>query len=564
MDFYESLFKYDLEIQNKLNLRLNYFLQNIQNPTQPIEISKTAYNIHFLNNLNQILEEINQSNILKTKIFSQMKQKYSKKYLIFAKNISEIFERNEINTKKNNNFNQKFINTDFKSKIISDINKIICDVIKTNIKKNFIREINNNYNSLRERCCSEKDTLINIHLDDELIDNNERENITTYKYIPNSNFQNYHLKNKKDVLMNLKNNFAKNNYFTSKSPTPRNLINISGKNIKTKPQNTQINNHNNCFKNNSNKFNGNSLCLKDYNSNNNVVNNVFNNDIKNQHSIKFDEVNKGSMNKKNKFFDNSNIFTKKLDEILPEKKNIDGWKNKKIYEKGGQKIVIKNIKLNKKNNTNNILTNNEEKINYNFDKKIYNKKENVNNSINDYKKSNRKQCLSPDGIGRNKKIRLIKFKVENYNLNLEINNNIANNIAILNNKFDNREKSEKNKNANTLVENYGKNIINRDIINKKHYLIRNYNTIMNSNGTENFIKDSILKKSHSREINANKGENKNLDDKNDNLKLENNVKNTQNKMQNKKRLFNVKEKRILSSKIHIKRRKEENKFIFWN
>ena len=556
MDFYESLFKYDLEIQNKLSTRLNIFLQNIQNPNQAIEYSKTVNNIHFFNTLNQIIEEINQSNILKSKICSEMKQKNSKKYIIFAKNTSEIAERKKNNLGNRNNFNQKFFNTeDKKSKIISDINKIICDSIKTNVRQNFLVEINNNLNSPREHYCSEKDTTINFNLNDEINDNDERENITTYKYIPNNNPQNNHMQNKYSIHINSKNDFKKNFHSNSKSPSIRNLINISGKNIKPKQQTANLNSHNNRLKKSINNFYGISLRLKDYKLNNNVINN----DIKSQNSIKFDELDKKNIDKKSKFYNNNNAFIKKFDEILQEKKNTEEWNNKKIYEKGDQKIYIKNIRLNK-NINNNVNTNNEKTANNNINKKIDIKKENVNNSISDHKKGNKKQCLSPDDISRNKKIHLIKFKVKDHNLNLEINTDITNNIAILNNKFNKREKSEKNKNAITIIENSGKNIINRDLINKKNYLIRNYNTIMNNIETEHVIKKAVLKKSHSREINLNINVIKNLVDKNDYLKFENKIKNAE----NKKRLLSVNEKRILSSKIHIRKRKEENKFMFWN
>ena len=556
MDFYESLFKYDLEIQNKLSTRLNIFLQNIQNPNQAIEYSKTVNNIHFFNTLNQIIEEINQSNILKSKICSEMNQKNSKKYIIFAKNTSEIAERKKNNLGNRNNFNQKFFNTeDKKSKIISDINKIICDSIKTNVRQNFLVEINNNLNSPREHYCSEKDTTINFNLNDEINDNDERENITTYKYIPNNNPQNNHMQNKYSIHINSKNDFKKNFHSNSKSPSIRNLINISGKNIKPKQQTANLNSHNNRLKKSINNFYGISLRLKDYKLNNNVINN----DIKSQNSIKFDELDKKNIDKKSKFYNNNNAFIKKFDEILQEKKNTEEWNNKKIYEKGDQKIYIKNIRLNK-NINNNVNTNNENTANNNINKKIDIKKENVNNSISDHKKGNKKQCLSPDDISRNKKIHLIKFKVKDHNLNLEINTDITNNIAILNNKFNKREKSEKNKNAITIIENSGKNIINRDLINKKNYLIRNYNTIMNNIETEHVIKKAVLKKSHSREINVNKNVIKNLVDKNDYLKFENKIKNAE----NKKRLLSVNEKRILSSKIHIRKRKEENKFMFWN
>ena len=81
-----------------------------------------------------------------------------------------------------------------------------------------------------------------------------------------------------------------------------------------------------------------------------------------------------------------------------------------------------------------------------------------------------------------------------------------------------------------------------------------------NNETEHVIKKAVLKKSHSREINVNINVIKNLVDKNDYLKFENKIKNAE----NKKRLLSVNEKRILSSKIHIRKRKEENKFMFWN
>ena len=63
MDFYESLYKYELEIQEKISARLNAFLQKINNSTgQIIEYQKSANNNpNFLNNINQLIFEINQS-----------------------------------------------------------------------------------------------------------------------------------------------------------------------------------------------------------------------------------------------------------------------------------------------------------------------------------------------------------------------------------------------------------------------------------------------------------------------------------------------------------------------
>ena len=620
MDFYESLYKYDLEIQEKITARLKTFLQNISNSTDQIrEYQKSANsNFNFLNNINQLISEINQSEAFKSKISNthkiinrnQKRQRSIKKDLIYAKDISECNENYSLDNNNKNYFNQKFIThiipdkNSFNKKLVSDINKLICDSIIQNVKNKFLIEINNknfsnndassNISSFRERCCSENSTKKIPK------ETNKIKNINPYQYIQNYNTNNNytHYKNKLSVQMNLRSNIAKNtdnnNKLNSESPFARNLINISENNIKIKPKTTSNINHNNKVKNSLSNFSGSLLRLKEYNTNNVKINNEFltnnnqelNNNNQNlqlnRHSIKFNELKR--RNKETQIqVNNKNAYTNKFQKIFPTNKNkIDELKNLKIFEHG-QKILIKNIKLN------NPITNREQSQTY---KNMYIKKSllfqqignnnDSNNSDNnsDNQKSKKRICVSPGEISRNKNINLVKFKRENNdNLNLHIDSEINNLILA-------EEKSERNrhKNQDYLVCKDGSNLYknnvktyaensylnnNNETANKKRYLIRNKNKIGNDAETINFN----MKKSNSKEVTPNFRAIKNLGVNNNsnvnrikgnkerdfnNMRAE-----TNNDLEKKKRLYSVTEKRILSSKIHIRGR-EDNKFLFWN
>ena len=187
MDFYDSIYQYDLEMENKITNRLNNFLKFInilksENPLNISNIGDTKYN-----HITEILEEIENSSKFKNRLLLNKKKnlllrmnyktKVNSKYYIYAKNMSQnnhkmdIIEVKNSTLKKDNDsmdstyfkkersfeigtiFNQKSIqddNTDIeenKEKDIiemlkSDINKIICDMIKQNVKNIYRRQLN--------------------------------------------------------------------------------------------------------------------------------------------------------------------------------------------------------------------------------------------------------------------------------------------------------------------------------------------------------------------------------------------------------------------------------------
>ena len=601
MDFYESLYKYELEIQEKISARLNAFLQKINNSTgQIIEYQKSANNNpNFLNNINQLIFEINQSNAFKSNIINihkkinqnRNKQKSINKDHIYAKTISECNEKYSIDNNNNkNNFNQKFIipifpdKNNYNKKLISDINKLVCDSITQNVKNKYLIEINtknfnnndtsSNYSSFRERCCSENSTKRNQKETDEI------KNITTYQYIQNNKnsiINNNRFKNKLSVQMKLINNFTKNpeinNKLNSESPLMRNLINISGNNIKIKQKTTNIN-HNNRVNNNLSNFSGNLKHLKEYNANNPIINDellinnnqeIFSNKIlqSNRNSIKFNELKR--RNKDTQIQINNNIvyMNKHQKTFSTNKNNLGRFKNKKIFERG-QKILIKNIKLN------NPTTNREQTQTYKnmhikkplFFQKIGSNNDSSSNIISNNQKSKKRICISPNDVSRNKNDNLIKFKIQNNNnLNLDINSEINNLILA-------EEKSERNKNKNLKTYTENQDLNNNDIISKKRFLIRNRSKIDKGAETINFN----MRKSHSKDVVVNFEVIKNLAENNNKIneikenreKVFKNIRGeTGNELEKRKRLYSVAGKRILSSKIHIRGR-EDNKFLFWN
>ena len=636
MDFYESLYKYDLEIQDKISSRINTFLQNINNSKdQIVEYRNSANNnSNFSNNINQLIYEINQSNAFKSIIKNthkkiiknNNKQKPINKDFIYAKDISECNESYITENNNKNNFNQKFVKqlisdkNNYNKNLISDINKIICDSIIQNVKKKFQIEINNkifnsydtssNYNSFHDRCCSENPSNKIQNETDKI------NNITAYQYIQNTNSNNNNymrFKKKLNINVNLRDNFTKspinNNKLSPKSPLMRNLINITRSNIKIKTKTTK-NNNSKEKNNNLSNFSRSLLRLKEYDTSNVVINNeiLINNNQElnnnnnncnnnynlklNRHSIKFNELKK--RNKEIQIqINNKNAYTNKYQKVFPVNKNnyIDEFKNKKVFDHG-QKILIKNIKLNNPINPNTNREQTQTYKNMNFKKPLLfqqiGKNNNNNNNtdntniIFDNPKSKRHICVSPDKININKNNNLIKLKIgSNDDLNIDIDSEISNLILI----GENSERSKYKKDLFTYCKdkcnlyknnekNYTENsdLNNNNIQNTKCYSIRNHNKMGKATPTININ----LRKSHSKEVAANYevlknlvGNNNNntngiIEDKNDKEEVFKNMRaETNNELEKRKRLCSVNEKRILSGKIHIRGR-ENNKFMFWN
>ena len=184
MDFYDSLLQYDLKIQNNLIERLNSFIKSISLLKNESIINQTNNKDPKYKQINFLIDEINTSNKFKTKlILNQKKQllfrmnnknknKINSKYYIYAKDMNKdnqkidiiqidnallkqesktYIEQNFPIIKKefelDKCFNQKRIYFEkIKEKDInisdeennfnslkSDINKIVCDIIKQNV-----------------------------------------------------------------------------------------------------------------------------------------------------------------------------------------------------------------------------------------------------------------------------------------------------------------------------------------------------------------------------------------------------------------------------------------------
>ena len=112
MDFYDSIFQYDLEIENKITKRLDKFLKliNTLKNENPLNISHTGDFKY--NHITNIFEEIKSSTKFKNKLFANKKKnlllrmnnktKVNSKYYIYAKNMSQ----NDHKIAINNNMRQ--------------------------------------------------------------------------------------------------------------------------------------------------------------------------------------------------------------------------------------------------------------------------------------------------------------------------------------------------------------------------------------------------------------------------------------------------------------------------
>ena len=188
MDFYDSIYQYDLEMENKITNRLNNFLKfvNILKNENPLNISNTG-DIKY-NHITEILEEIDNSSKFKNRLLQNKKKnlllrmnyktKVNSKYYIYAKNMSQNNHKMDIIEVKNSalkkddslssssdndqkekicnfceTFNQKNIlicNTEQEEQIEKenlkilkyDTIKIICDMIKQDVKNIYKKKLN--------------------------------------------------------------------------------------------------------------------------------------------------------------------------------------------------------------------------------------------------------------------------------------------------------------------------------------------------------------------------------------------------------------------------------------
>ena len=457
MDFYDSIFQYDLEIENKITKRLNNFLKliNLLKNENPLNISNTGEMKY--NHITDILEEIKNSTKFKSKLFINKKKnlllrmnnktKVNSKYYIYAKNMSqnnhkmdiievknnlskkeESLESNDLKREKDNNiikiFNQKNIllngqNDENKNNEMfkSDVNKIVCDMIKQNVKNIYKRKIND---------IISKNKTINNNNKEKSIDNSDL-SINKNKEIKNNNYIKIDISKKeekeKERKIHSNHSSEKNNFMKYLMESKKNTMNKdlrnsvtnnNGTNLKIKVCSDMLLNFNNL--NNGNTLNNLLIVNKKVKS---VKNDNYNHNMKIKKRNKENEEQKDIMDythKKNvNMLSNNNINKSKISEIEEENDiKLEDQTHKKIAVRNMQRIHIKNVKLkNNQTGTGYNLTN--------FRKKQISDLDNININSNNknYTKKNKQKNInfaSPsDFIIDGKKLNMLKFKLgKNY------------------------------------------------------------------------------------------------------------------------------------------------------
>ena len=561
MDFYDSIYQYDLEMENKITNRLNNFLKfvNILKNENPLNISNTG-DIKY-NHITEILEEIDNSSKFKNRLLQNKKKnlllrmnyktKVNSKYYIYAKNMSQNNHKMDIIEVKNSAlkkdydsidsayfkkeksfeigtiFNQKSIQDDnidieeSKEKdniemLKSDINKIICDMIKQNVKNIYRRQLNEMILKTQNLNNNEKNNRENKDKDNSDISINKN------KEIKNNNYIKINLTKKDDKERKIhsnhsseKNNFMKyliDNNNINKNQTNKDLrnsvTNNNGSNLKIKVCSDMILNFNNL--NNGNTLNNLLIVNKKIKS---VKNDNGNHNMKIKKRNKENEEKKDIIDythKKNMFSNNNILINKSRNSEIEDENELKlgDQSQKKLVARNMQRIHIKNVKL-KNNQTGYNLTN--------FRKKQISDLDNININCNcnDKKSSkNKKQknvnFASPcDVIIDGQKLNIMKFKLgKNYvspnrkiteksvKRNKEFENSVdkENSIKSL---FDNQTKdnvvngikfnsvrkkklSDKVSSNNDLSQ-----ILRTKKINENNFPIRNYKTNFNLNNINN-------------------------------------------------------------------------------
>ena len=548
MDFYDSIFQYDLEIENKITKRLDKFLKfiNILKNENPLNISNTGEMKY--NHITNILEEIKSSTKFKNRLFINKKKnlllrmnnktKVNSKYYIYAKNMNQNNQQMDIIEVKNNLlkkddsldsiniqkektsklceiFNQKKIvgyNKDLEVQkekenfemLKSDANKIICDIIKQNVKNIYKRKLN--------EIILKNQNLNNNDKDKESIDIS----LNKSKEIKNNNYVKIDLSKKEEKERKVHNNHSseKNNFLkylldSKKNPVNNkdlrnSMTNNNGNNLKIKVGSDIVLNFNNL--NNGNTLNNLLIVNKKVKS---VKNDNYN------HNMKIKKRNKGKeeqkdikdyTNKKN-MFSNNNISNSKKDKSKTSEIeegneiNFGDQSHKKLAVRNIQIIHIKNVKF-KNNQTGYNLTN--------FRKKQISDLDNININSNDknFTKKNKQKNInfaSPsDFIIDGKKLNMLKFKLsKNYvspnrkiteksmknNKDLENSNEKENSIiSLFNNKTrDNLNNGikfnsvRKKKISDEMSSNELSQILRTKKVNENNFPIRNYKTNFNLN-----------------------------------------------------------------------------------
>ena len=536
-----------------------------------------------MNQYNQKMDiiQIDNNNIL-AKRESNIEPCFSKFKANFE--LEKFFKQKKIEINKNNG-NDKAIDKDNiledennLKKLKSDINKIVCDIIKQNVKNIYNKNINDIYSKKRN---------LNTYKENNIIKNNINDSNTINNNIKNNNYiridlpkkdlvkegkeiKKMHNNHSTDKNANLINYFNDNKTKSIKKELRNSLTNNNGAHFKIKVYKNDILNFNNLNHNN----NINNLLIinnKIKSAKNNVNNNIDNNNIQCKkeleniikqkevtHEEKKEKSNNKEKNKNDKEKNNSNKNNNIDNKNNSINKNGD-QSHKKMIIRNIQRIQIKNIKL-KNNPTGYNLTN------------ICKKKledcyppEQIN-----LKRSKQKEriCASPgDIVLSNKKINILKFKVgknaptsnrkntersfkkNNENENLNENDNSI--ITILDDKTKDLyshgirfSSVKKKKICDDISYNDLSQIYHSKKINKNNFLVKNYKTNVNRNNNiieknsftkgpefdkaENYfiidrndINKNNLKKSLSKESDSHKYLPWKLEDKNPNINKSN-------------------------------------------
>ena len=473
MDFYDSLFQYDLEVQNKLTERLNSFIKSINLLRNESQLNLSNIKNNKYKHINTLIEEINSSNKFKNKLLVNQKKnllfkmnnknKINSKYYIYAKDmnkdnqkmdiieiengtnreplmprvkpqleLSKCFKQNTIEILcDNNNESQNETGKDHNciskeekemEKFKSDVNKIVCDIIKQEVKNKYINKINEIYKNKK-----------NLNMK-RLNENNGGSSENSHRQkIKNNNFVRINLpkneiflKEEKEGKENKKNNnhsTEKNqnllNYFndndkkTSNKDLRNSVTNNNGKHLKIKVTKNDLLNFNNLNNKNFNNLLIINKKIKSAKENNNIQSNKNfekENRIKIKETIKIKPKKEDIISSINE--NEMNSINNKINENNNEDNNeykigdVSIKNNKKMIIRNIQRIQIKNIKL-KNNPTGYNLTNICQKKLQDFDQ---NEKDEKN-----LKKSKLKsrQCASPGDVGlSNRKINILKFKLD--------------------------------------------------------------------------------------------------------------------------------------------------------
>ena len=567
MDFYDSIFQYDLEIENKITKRLDKFLKliNTLKNENPLNISHTGDFKY--NHITNIFEEIKSSTKFKNKLFANKKKnlllrmnnktKVNSKYYIYAKNMNQNNCKMDIIEVKHNllkkddslssssdndqkekicnfceTFNQKNIlicNTEQEEQIEkenlkilkSDTIKIICDMIKQDVKNIYKKKLNEIIIKNQNMNNKDKDSIeISFNKSKEIKNNNyvkidlakkeekERKLYSNHSSEKN-NFMKYLLNNKKNqVNKDLRNSATNNN----------------GNNLKIKVCNDIILNLNNL--NNGNTLNNLLIVNKKVKS---VKNDNYNHNMKIKKRNQEEKKDIMDYTHKNSFFSINNNNNNNLNISKNTERGEDNGGKvydqtlKKLPVRNMQRIHIKNVKL-KENQTGYNLTNfrkkqisNLENININNNKNFpkKNKQKNMNfaspsdfiidgQTINKLKFKLGKNYISPNrkitekSMRRNKNLENSKEK-DNSSISLFDNktkDNLTNEIKFnsvrkkkISDKMNVNERSQFSREQD-IIEN----------INDNNFLIRNYKTNFNlnnininniNNGNEISIKHNI-------------------------------------------------------------------------